>query len=91
MRRFPNRPIKSVSESNFLLNLIRSPDKMQPKIRGIQRVNITMPFRAISAILLVGFLIGFAAVPLARMLTDETPQIEQHPLKDRPNASASLR
>ena len=40
-----------------------------------------MPFRAISAILLFGFLLGFAAVPLARMITEEPPQAEYHPLK----------
>ena len=49
-----------------------------------------MPFRAISAILLVGFLIGFAAVPLARMLTDEAPQVEYHPLKDDTQTEVTL-
>ena len=40
-----------------------------------------MPFRAISAILLFGFLLGFAAVPLARMISDEEQKPEFHPLK----------
>ena len=41
-----------------------------------------MPFRAISAILLFGFLLGFAAVPLARMVSDEEEKPEFHPLKE---------
>lgn len=42
-----------------------------------------MPFRTISVILLLGFLLGFAAVPLARMIDNTEPVQEFHPLKSQ--------
>ena len=48
-----------------------------------------MPIRAISAILLFGFVIGFAAVPLARLLTNEEPTPEFHPLRMMEQSAAA--
>ena len=41
----------------------------------------SMPLKAIGLILLAGFLLGFAAVPLARILDPKEPVREFHPLK----------
>jgi hypothetical protein len=38
-----------------------------------------VPFKAIGAILLAGFLLGFGAVPFAQMLHDEPP-LDYRPL-----------